>query len=316
MRAASLSLDLDNQWSYQKTHGDPGWEGFSSYLDTVVPRILEVLRRHELTITFFVVGQDAVLDKNRAALEQIVSAGHELANHSFSHEPWLHLRSRDQVEAEIVRTEEAIEDLSGKRPVGFRGPGYSVTPTVLEVLAQRGYRYDASTLPTFIGPLARAFYFRTARLDERARRERARLFGSLADGCRPLRPYRWRLNDSSLLEIPVTTMPFLRLPMHASYILFLAKYSRAIARTYFRLSLALCRLAGVSPSILLHPLDFLGRNDVTGLDFFPAMDMSDREKVTEIEWLISRLARSHAIVTVQEHARLVEQQASLRERTP
>ena len=37
---ASLSLDLDNKWSYLKTHGDPGWEGFPSYFDTVVPRFL------------------------------------------------------------------------------------------------------------------------------------------------------------------------------------------------------------------------------------------------------------------------------------
>ena len=38
MRYASLSLDLDNQWSYMKTHGDAGWQSFPSYLDTAVPR--------------------------------------------------------------------------------------------------------------------------------------------------------------------------------------------------------------------------------------------------------------------------------------
>ena len=36
---ASLSLDLDNKWSYLKTHGDPGWDSFPSYLDVVVPRL-------------------------------------------------------------------------------------------------------------------------------------------------------------------------------------------------------------------------------------------------------------------------------------
>ena len=35
---ASLSLDLDNKWSYLKTHGDPGWESFPSYLGILVPR--------------------------------------------------------------------------------------------------------------------------------------------------------------------------------------------------------------------------------------------------------------------------------------
>ncbi len=29
----SLSLDLDNKWSYLKTHGDAGWDAFPSYLE-------------------------------------------------------------------------------------------------------------------------------------------------------------------------------------------------------------------------------------------------------------------------------------------
>lgn len=60
---ASLSLDLDNQWSYMKTHGDPGWESYPSYLDILVPRFLEFLQQQNLTITVFIVGQDAALEK-------------------------------------------------------------------------------------------------------------------------------------------------------------------------------------------------------------------------------------------------------------
>src|SRR5256885_5897823 len=94
---ASLSLDLDNKWSYLKTHGDRGWEEFPSYLDAVVPRFLDVLSKLDLRITVFVVGQDAALIKNRAALASIATAGHEIANHSFHHEPWLHLYSPDEL---------------------------------------------------------------------------------------------------------------------------------------------------------------------------------------------------------------------------
>ncbi len=71
----SLSLDLDNQWSYMKTHGDPGWETFPSYLDLVVPRVLEILRQFDWKITFFIVGQDAALEKNRDALASIARGG-------------------------------------------------------------------------------------------------------------------------------------------------------------------------------------------------------------------------------------------------
>ena len=94
---ASLSLDLDNKWSYVKTHGDEGWESFPSYLDVVVPRVLEFLHERQLKITFFVVGQDAVLPKNRHALRSLADAGHEIGNHSFHHEPWLHLYSPQEL---------------------------------------------------------------------------------------------------------------------------------------------------------------------------------------------------------------------------
>src|SRR5258708_6207736 len=87
---ASLSLDLDNKWSYLKTHGDRGWETHPSYLDVVVPRILEVLSELKLKITVFVVGQDAALPSNDAALAAIGQAGHGIGNHSLRHEPWLH----------------------------------------------------------------------------------------------------------------------------------------------------------------------------------------------------------------------------------
>ena len=90
---ASLSLDLDNKWSYMKTHGDAGWDSFPSYLDIVVPRLLQFLEQRDLKITVFVVGQDAALEKNHDALASISAAGHEIGNHSFHHEPWLHLYS-------------------------------------------------------------------------------------------------------------------------------------------------------------------------------------------------------------------------------
>jgi peptidoglycan/xylan/chitin deacetylase (PgdA/CDA1 family) len=99
---ASLSLDLDNQWSYMKTHGDAGWESFPSYLDIVVPRVLAFLAERNIKITFFIVGQDAALAKNHEALGSITKAGHEIGNHSFKHEPWLHLYSEEDVDRELA----------------------------------------------------------------------------------------------------------------------------------------------------------------------------------------------------------------------
>src|SRR5262249_8483709 len=119
---ASLSLDLDNKWSYLKTHGDRGWEQYPSYLDVVVPRFLEMLGSLDLRTTVFIVGQDAAIARNRSLLRSIAAAGHEIGNHSFHHEPWLHLYSPAEIEAEISTAEESIAAATGVVPSGFRGP--------------------------------------------------------------------------------------------------------------------------------------------------------------------------------------------------
>ena len=299
---ASLSLDLDNEWSYLKTHGDASWEALPSYLDVAVPRALDLLRALDLTITFFVVGQDAALERNRDAISALARAGHEIGNHSFKHEPWLHRYSEVEVRDELSSTEDALADVTGSVPIGFRGPGYSLSPTVLEVLVERGYLYDASTLPTVVGPLARAFYFRSSRLDAAQREERSDLFGSASEALRPLSPYRWDVGADGIIEIPVTTMPGLRVPFHVSYLLYLAGRSPALARAYFRTALLACRASRVAPSILLHPLDVLGGDDVRSLSFFPGMAMSGKEKRELVGGFLGLLAERYEICTVGEYA--------------
>jgi hypothetical protein len=300
---ASLSLDLDNLWSYLKVRGDSSWEGLPSYLDVVVPRVLQFLEDLDLTVTFFVVGQDAALPQNADLLRAISEAGHEVGNHSFSHEPWMHRFDDATVLREVVDAEDAIEAATGQHPTGFRGPGYSLSPATLRVLLDRGYRYDASTLPTFIGPLARAWYFRTSGMSREQRREREALFGSFRDGFRPITPYRWAVGEGEgLLELPVTTMPGLRIPIHLSYVLHLHGISPALARRYFDVALRLCRRTGVGPSILLHPLDFVDRRDADALAFFPGMELPAEAKLDVVGRSLGLLAERFDVGPTGRHA--------------
>ena len=299
---ARQSLGHDNEWSFLKTHGDAGWQDLPSYLDVVVPRVLSFLSERDLRITFFVVGQDAALDRNREAFASLAAAGHEVGNHSFRHEPWMHRYAEHEVRDEIERAEDAIVTATGYRPLGFRGPGYSLSPAILRVLKTRGYRYDASTLPTVVGPLARAVYFRSAKLSSAEREQRADLFGSASECLRPLRPYRWDVGDGGLLEIPVTTLPILRVPMHVSYLLALSGRSMTLALTYLRSALALCRAVGVRPSILLHPLDFLGGDDVDSLAFFPGMSMRGEAKVERVGRFVDILRSRFDVHPMLDHA--------------
>ena len=311
-RPVSLSLDLDNKWSYLKTHGSSGWREFPSYFDTAVPRILDFLRAQGVRITFFIVGQDAALEKNRGPLRSIADAGHEIGNHSFNHEPWLHLYRDDQIEDELARAERAIIEATGVRVDGFRGPGFSMSRSVLNVLKQRGYRYDATSFPNILNPLARAYFFARSNLSAEEKEQRKALFGSYSDALRPVRPYRWQLDNGSLIELPVTTMPFLKLPVHFSYLLYLSKYSRLLARAYFRFFLALCRVSRTEPSLLMHPLDFLGADDDRDLAFFPGMDMASGLKLEIMSDMFEILLARFRPVTVGEHIDLIHGRDDLR----
>ncbi len=313
---ASLSLDLDNRWSYLKIHGDAGWESHPSYLDVVVPRFLDMFRERALRLTVFIVGQDAALKKNHDALRSIAEAGHDIGNHSFEHEPWMNEATREQVHGELARAEDAIEGATGVRPTGFRGPGFACSENILNALLDRGYRYDASTFPTYLGPLARAYYFMTTRLDSEKKEERKTLFGGVRDGLRPVKPYTWALGDRELLEIPVTTLPGAKVPIHLSYVLYLAQISPRLAATYFEVAARVCRLTGTELSLLLHPLDFLGREDAPDLAFFPAMGVESAQKLPVVGRALDIMAKHFRVVSMAEHAEALLARGGLPRRAP
>lgn len=309
---ASVSLDMDNLWSYLKTHGDPDWERRPSYLPELLPRLLELFDGQGLQSTVFVVGLDATRDDGARCVTELTAAGHEIGNHSFEHEPWLHLYPRERLAEELERTEEALVAAGAPRPTGFRGPGYSMSAELLELLAERGYDYDASTLPTWIGPLARAYYLRASGLGADERKQREALFGAAGDGLRPIHPYRWR--PHGLLELPVTTVPVARIPMHVSYLIHLHGFSPSLARVFFRSALAACRLRGVGPSLLLHPLDLLDARHAPGLEFFPGMALDAREKARVVAWALEEMRARFDVVGTGEHARRVAEAGTLRTR--
>ena len=295
---ASVSFDLDNVWSFLKTHGDSSWESRPSYLEVATPRIVEFLGEMDLRSTIFVIGADADRDDGAEAVRAFAAAGHEIGNHSYEHEPWLQRYSVEDLAAEIDRTHAAIVAAGAPAPTGFRGPGYSTSPTLERLLVERGYIYDASSFPTWIGPLARAHHLRTAHLSTAQREERAHLFGGLDQALLPLRPHR---SASGIAELPVTTMPLLRIPIHGSYLMQLYSISPKAARLYFRTAVRLCRARGIGLTMLLHPTDLLDRGDAPALDFFPGMAVPAREKYAFMQWVLATMQRHFTVLGTRDH---------------
>ena len=107
-----------------------------------------------------------------------------------------------------------------------------------------------------------------------------------------------------MLELPVTTFPGLRVPIHVSYLLMLAAHSVRASMAYFRSALATCRRLGVEPSILMHPLDVLSGDEVPELRFFPGMSLPVTTKLACVERYLDLLARDFQVVPVGDHAAL------------
>lgn len=300
-KIATISLDLDNQWSYLKIHGSESWKEFPSYFDIFVPYVLDLLDELELKITFFIVGQDAVLDKNKEYLQEIARRGHEIANHSFNHESWLQKYTREELVEEITKAEEAIFEATGHRTKGFRGPGFSCSETLFEVLAEKGYDYDCSSLPTWLGPFARTYYFWTSDLTKEEKKIRNELFGKFTDGIKPLKPYRMKLkNGMELFEIPVTTMPIFRTPYHLSYLIYLNNISRPLMKLYWGMALGLNGLTNNAPSFLLHPLDIIGGDKIKDLAFFPGMNVDSDKKVEVFNAVVNKLKNKYNLQPMKE----------------
>ena len=305
---ASISLDLDNQWSYMKIHGDKGWEKYPSYFDIFIPHILKVLDELNLKITFFIVGKDTESEENRKYLKMITDSGHEVGNHSYHHESWLQTYSYEKIEKEIIDAEEAIFNATGHQPKGFRGPGFSWSNDLLQVLKNREYLYDASTFPTWLGPLARMYYFSKSDLSGAEKKARKELFGKFSEGFRSNKPYYHDLKDNKkLLEIPVTTMPILKVPFHLSYLVYLSGISNILMKAYLNMAILFCKITGTQPSYLLHPLDLIGGDKIEALAFFPGMKLSSDKKVKVFKYVIQKMQKNFDFVNMSEFANRVKE---------
>jgi hypothetical protein len=114
-----------------------------------------------------------------------------------------------------------------------------------------------------------------------------------------------------LIEIPVTTMPILKIPIHLSYILFISMFSPVLALAYFRAALWICRLTRIQPSLVLHPTDFLGCDDVEDLSFFPAMTLQSEKKLRILSRVLRSLSDQFSVLTLQQHACEIAQTSDL-----
>ncbi|MFE7536789.1 polysaccharide deacetylase family protein [Streptomyces rhizosphaericola] len=84
------------------------------------PELLDILKEKKVSATFFLLGEHHVL-KHPDTVRRIHDEGHEVANHTWTHKI-LTDEEPEEIRAELEKTQEAIEEITGKRPRLMRPP--------------------------------------------------------------------------------------------------------------------------------------------------------------------------------------------------
>lgn len=101
-------------------------------------KILDVLDKHNVKGTFFVIGKWIVYPHgNDKTLLEISKRGHDIGNHSYEHPNFLQI-NRKQIAKEIVMTEKIIYDITGKNSRYFRFPSGAYTPEAVGFINSMG----------------------------------------------------------------------------------------------------------------------------------------------------------------------------------
>jgi len=108
-----------------------------------VPRILALLKRHDIEATFFVPGYSA--QRYPQVVRSIAEAGHEIAHHSYFHENTAGMDEKTEA-AMLDLGLRALRDVAGVRPDGYRAPMWEMNYHTPRLLAERGFRYDSSLM--------------------------------------------------------------------------------------------------------------------------------------------------------------------------
>lgn len=225
-KLCAVSVDLDPLTAYYEIHGlgDPPPNLRYTILHKGLPRFEELFAELEIPATFFLVGRDLEASaESRAAVARLVQAGHELGNHTWSHPYDLCAQPEQVIDSEVRRAHEMIVQIAGEghAPVGFRAPGYGINEKVLRVLANHLYRYDSSMFPSPPYYVAKAAVM--AGMFLRGRRSGAMMGDPRGLAC-PTDPYRpdpvspWRPGQAPVVELPVTVLPWTRLPAIGTFL--------------------------------------------------------------------------------------------------
>jgi polysaccharide deacetylase family protein (PEP-CTERM system associated) len=157
--ALLLSFDVED-WHQlvHRRYGREDWDRRHPAFERQVDAILELLDELGARATFFLLGMTAA--RYADVMRGIAQRGHEIGCHGHEHLR-VYDQTREEFRADVERAVAAIGETTGRRPVAYRAPAFSInrrTPWAYAVLAELGFRcdssqYDSPRVPDRITPV-------------------------------------------------------------------------------------------------------------------------------------------------------------------
>lgn len=311
----AVSIDIDEIYHYFDIHGlSRPTRGAHAAYDRALPRAEAFAAAHRVPLTLFAVGQDVKRAESAAVLRRLAAQGHAVENHSHGHRYDLTRLDRQAIFDEIAGGAEAIFESTGRRPTGFRAPGYTVNELVFDALDELGVAYDSSVFPCPPYYLAKAAVMARMRLLGRASRsvlDSPRVLGAPRQAYQPgeawYRAARRGERGRRFVELPIQVTPGLRLPFIGT-LLGLAGETGAAALARWCVGEALVNLE-------LHAIDFLDATE--GAEALvahqPELRVPVAARLSALAAAIEVFAQAgYAFVRLDEAARTVARSAGAR----
>src|SRR4051812_29132877 len=130
----ALTIDVEEYFHPSEVQLNPklrDWDRLPSRVEYQTLEVLDVLDRHKIKATFFVLGW--VAKRKPRLIQEIVEAGHEIGCHSYAHELVYNLTPA-QFREDTLQAIAAIGDACGVSPELYRAPSYSITKRSLWAL--------------------------------------------------------------------------------------------------------------------------------------------------------------------------------------
>ncbi|OGH72428.1 MAG: hypothetical protein A2921_04160 [Candidatus Magasanikbacteria bacterium RIFCSPLOWO2_01_FULL_43_20b] len=288
----------------------------------IADRFFEFSLKYNFKYTIFIIGKDLENPEVAARVRSWAEAGHEIGNHSYTHNPNLGSLSRQEMEFEVMKSHELITNCIGYEPKGFISPSWSTSGDLIEILMKAGYIYDTSVFPSYFQYFVlMKLMFLTGQKHPNFHPSFGLRRDKLAFFFAPRRPYfigpesLIKKKSEGLLMLPLPVATALRIPCwHTMYFVFgkhlmnwlLLKTIREHEYFYY----------------LVHPKDLVNyKTDLldefknkynTELAVFESLKMPIEEKTSYMDQALSLLAASgRKFVTMRKMAENIIQQSKL-----